>query len=381
LKNKTLTKKSNEHRPQAAEHRFQEANDKSPVQNKVMAREVLHPRTERQRRIRVNEPIIRLASAEDVPLIRQLAVRCYGYTQERLLYDVDSFQQSLNTGKLVSFVITEPKGNIFYHLALKYHTPEVPEMGFAFMDLAYRCAGLSKQVGLTALEYAKAHGADGVFACSVTTHTASQKGMEEIGAFPCGLMMGIAAAGMQSNVPDATDQEKGSTVNQYIPINKAHRTIYLPAWHHGIATDIYGWMDLPRTVALGSGGTFSDSSAKLSVLRLEPDLNVAFILVDAIGQDVATAIDDARRCCQRLAMNAVYVFIPTGTPDAPSLVEECEHMGFFFAGLMPLIHDGEDRIILQWLAQDLDEDRIRMHGDKVRHLCHYVFQERKRVAP
>lgn len=381
LRIKTLSKKPNEHRRQTAGHRFQEAKEEYPLQDNTMPQGVLNSRTERQRRISVSEPVIRLATGEDVPLIRQLAVRCYGYTQEQLLYDVDSFQQSMNTGELVSFVITEPRGEIFYHLALKYHTPEVPEMGFAFMDLAYRCAGLSKRVGLAALEYAKAHGAEGVFACSVTTHTASQKGMEDIGAFPCGLMMGIAATGMQSNVPDATAQEKGSTLNQYIPIDKTHRTIYLPARHHGIAADIYGWMDLPRTVLQGPGGAFPGSSPKLNVLRLGPELNVAFIVVNAVGEGIVAAIDDARRHCQKQAMNAVYAFIPTGIPEAPTLVEACEHMGFFFAGLMPHIHDGDDRIILQWLALDLDEGMIRMHGDRIRHLCRYVFQERKRVEP
>ncbi|WP_027721174.1 hypothetical protein [Maridesulfovibrio zosterae] len=60
-------------------------------------------------------------------------------------------------------------------------------------------------------------------------------------------------------------------------------------------------------------------------------------------------------------------------------VEEFEKIGFSFAGVMPHIHNGSDRITLQWLDVRLDMAAIRTYGDKTKEVFDYIKTELERV--
>ncbi|QGY43172.1 GNAT family N-acetyltransferase [Maribellus comscasis] len=328
-----------------------------------------------QTRIRVKDYEIRRANKDNISDIVRLAWKCYGYTQEELLYDADSLAHQLNAEELVSFVVINKDDEaLIAHLALKYHDKNVPEMGLAFIDPTYRCPGVMVELGSAAKQYAESQGADGIFDCAVTTHTVSQKELQEIGARPCTLMMGIAASGMQANMTGTNAQTKGTTVNHYNAFKYQDETVYSTEKHKDMIQSIYNWMEMPRVFgepAIAAPGEKSE----VFLVPLSESLNVAFIIVGQIGKETASEIIQNMHKCIMQKMDACYVFMSMQHPYSPVVVEECEKAGFSFCGIMPHIHNGEDRVMLQKVNVKLDKESIRVYSDESRELLDYVFDQ------
>ncbi len=328
-----------------------------------------------QTRIRVQDYKIRRATRDDISDIVRLAWKCYGYTQEELLYDAENLEHQLNAEELVSFVVINDEDKaLIAHLALKYHDKNVPEMGLAFIDPTYRCPGVMVELGNEAKLYAKAQGADGVFDCAVTTHTVSQKELQEIGARPCTLMMGIAASGMQANMTGTNAQTKGTTVNHYNAFKYDVQTVYSTDKHKGMIQSIYNWMEMPRVFGETAMVAPTEKS-QVFLVPLSESLNVAFIIVGQIGKETPSEIIHYMNQCMIEKMDACYIFMSMQHPYSPVVVEECEKAGFSFCGIMPHIHNGEDRILLQKVNVKLDKESIRVYSDQSRELLQYVYDQ------
>lgn len=340
------------------------------------------PRPGGKKRTSVKDPLIRFVRrAEDMAEVCRLAWRCYGFTHEELLYDPALLSEKVRRGEFASVIgIDRESGAIIGHEGLKYHDPGVgvPELSLAFMDPAYRSPELPREMTRRLFERAEQEGCRGVFDCSVTTHTFSQKGLHGIGARPCGLMLGIAAAGMQTKELRTTRQEKGSVINHYYPFDRSPETVFLPARHQAMAGYIYRWLDMPREF----GAEREESPAGPSSVDLfhMPDaLNTSIITVRAIGEETEGEVRSLLNACRRERRDAVYAFLPACDPAAPGLAEACERLGFFFAGVMPHIHDSGDRLLMQFLDIPLDMDAVKVFGEMGATLFDYVRAERERV--
>jgi anti-sigma regulatory factor (Ser/Thr protein kinase) len=339
------------------------------------------PVRRREKRPTVTDPEIRLARVEDLSEVCRLAWRCYGFTQEELLYDLEALTHKVKTGEFKSVIAVVPEsGALIGHAGFKYHDPavKVPELGLAFVDPAYRSPGLPLKMASFLFDTATAEGDRGIFDCSVTTHTFSQKGMQEMGSRPCCLMLGIAASGMQARELATSKQEKGSVMNHYFAIDRLPKTIFIPERHRAMADDIYRWMEVPREFGAYENQP-PEGESSVSVFSLPDELNVAFIVVHTTGKDSEKEVSEGLQQCRAERKDAVYIFLPADVPASPFLVEQCEKMGFSFAGVMPHIHDGQDRVLLQLVDIPIDFDAIRIYGDMSRQLKSYVMSEHERV--
>ncbi len=336
----------------------------------------------RPKRETVKNSITRLARREELSDVCRLAWKCYGYTQENFLYDGEALTRKFDSGEFKSMVTIDTDRDIIVgHIGLKYHDPAVTvsEVGLSFTDPAYRCPGVTKQFGEIARTVARENGDSGVFDCSVTTHPYSQKAMQEyFGSSPCGLVLGIAASGMEARKLATTTQIKGSTINHYYAFDRSPETVYIPQQHQEMVRAIYQWMHVPRE--FGSvNEVLSSEKASTSITDLPDELNVSFIIARTIGETSLSEIKEAFQQCKDNRKDAIYAMLPIDVPSSPSLVEELEKLGFSFAGVMPHIHDGRDRITLQWVSLKLDMDAIRIYGDKARTIFNYVTAELERV--
>jgi hypothetical protein len=335
-----------------------------------------------RKRPTVKDPIIRQPTADEIAEICRLAWRCYGFTQEDFLYDLELLTKKYESGELKSVVAFDSaSGNMIGHVGLKYHDPKVkvPELAFAFLDPTYRCSGLSIKMAVEVFELSRTNGDLGVFDCAVTTHVFSQKATQEyFGARPCNMLMGIAASGMQVKELATSSQNKGSVLSSYYAFDRSPRKVYPLSRHLEMITEIYEWIELPRE--FGTPDTslpMGDSS--VSVFPLPDELNVAFVIVHTIGENTVKEVADGLQQCKEDRRDAVYAFLPLGVASSPYLVEECEKLGFSFAGIMPHIHDGDDRILMQRVDIPLDMEAIRIYGDMGRKLFEYIKAEKKRA--
>ncbi len=328
------------------------------------------------------EAVIRLTNPDELNEVIRLAWKCYGYTQEEILYDIDTFTQKIEDGELISIVALDPDRNaIMGHIGLKHHDPlvKVPELGLAFVDPAYRNSGLALSLGKKALDIAKETNCSGMFDCSVTTHPFSQQGMHTLGSRPCGLFMGIAAAGLQARQLATSTQEKGSVVNHYYAFDRSPRTVFVPAHHQDMVNDIYGWLELPRLFEPGDP-TPAKGPSSISVFPMPAEHNAAFIIVHTIGKDTASEVATALADCKRKRMDAVYSFLPLESSHLPLLVDQLEKTGLSFAGIMPHIHNGEDRLLMQYINIPINHEAIKLYGDMTPKLFTYILGEQDRIG-
>lgn len=120
-------------------------------------------------------------------------------------------------------------------------------------------------------------------------------------------------------------------------------------------------------------------TSSISLFSLPDELNVAFIVVHSIGADTVEEIAESLQQCRARRMDAVYAFLPSDVASSPYIVEQCEKRVFFFAGVMPHVHAGQDRILIQYVDIPIDLDAIRIYGDMSRQLKSYVIGEQDRV--
>lgn len=335
------------------------------------------------RRALVENVVVRPATRDDLGEIRRLAWKCYGYTQEELLYDFDLLTEKFLAGDYRPFVAFDADGGeMIAHAAFKYHdrASGVPELGLGFIDPARRSPGLSARITGAMLDASREAGDRGVFDCSVTTHVASQRIMQEYcGSAPCALLMGIAPAGMQVKYLPVTKQEKGTVLNHYKAFDTSAATVYPSPRHREMTAEIYEWIGLPRTFGEPDAASPPAGESSVSVFPLPEELNISFVVVHRIGEATAREVAAAARRCRRERKDAVYAFLPLGVESSPHMVEQCERIGFSFAGVMPHVHDGDDRILMQRVDVPLDAGKIMIYGERARRLFSYVVEEQRRI--
>ena len=343
--------------------------------------ELLNPPVDRARRRTAVNPQVLLAREEDVPGVCRLAWRCYNYTQDSVLYIPDKLQHKLRSGEIVMFIAKSGDGSggseeIIYHLALKYADPalRVPEVGYAFSDPGWRCGDLTAQMGEAAYAHAKTCGDRGVFSRCISNHIYSQRGTQQLGSYPCSVHYGIAPEGMSHKVPGATAQEKGSTVNFYLAFDRSPDTVYIPPQHQEMVRKIYGWLELPREFGQVAG-EIAPGKSEVVYEPLSQEYRAAHIIVTQIGPDTFGEIMHYRKQALQEKLDATYLFLPADNPATPELVRLAEEEGYSFAGIMPHIHGGSDRLLMQQLNITLDLDKILAYGTEGQELAAYVRAE------
>lgn len=340
------------------------------------------PVTRATARITVTEPVIRMAGLEDAAQISRLAWRCYGYTQMDLLYDPDAMRKRMEQHELLSVVALDPQSDTMIgHIGLKYSDAltTVPELGMAFLDPGFRCPRLMQKMSALLLALSRQAGNRGIYASAVTNHIYSQKDLAEyVGSRPCGIFLGFAPSGMQVKELRSHAQDKGSVVNHFLAFDRSAVPVHVPERHLSLVQEIYGWLELPREY-VSAPVKAAEGKTLLLLPPLPPELNAVIIEVRAIGADAIAQIKAAYQQCRRERKDATYLFLPAADPGLPALVPACEEMGFFFSGIMPHIHDGGDRFILQRVDIELDYKKVALYGEQAQRLMSYILSEKSRM--
>lgn len=345
--------------------------------------ELLNPPVDRTRRRTAINPQISVARDEDIPGICRLAWRCYNYTQDSTLYNPDKLREKMRSGEIVMYIAKnggneagEEGNEIIYHLALKYDDPalRVPEIGYAFADPGWRCGDLTSQIGKVVYNHARETGSRGVFSRCISNHIHSQRGTYQLGSFPCSLHYAIAPDGISHKVPGATVQEKVSTVNYYLAFDRSAATAFIPPKHQEMVRKIYGWLELPREFGAGFPEIAPGESSVIFEL-LPEEYRAAYIIVERIGPDTPGEIVRYRKRALSEKLDVTYLFLPADNPNTPAVAIAAEEAGYSFAGIMPHVHAGSDRLIMQQLNIALDLDKVLAYGDEGQELSAYVRSE------
>ncbi|MFC1904492.1 GNAT family N-acetyltransferase [Chloroflexota bacterium] len=324
---------------------------------------------------------IRLMEPDDSVDLARCVYRCYGYTYANSdVYFPDKVRELLKSGLLISHVALDPDGDVIGHLAIRKEYPEAKtgERGQAVVDPRYRGHGLLKKLVSYSVAHAKYMGMYGTYGEAVTVHTYSQKAALSIGARETGVLLGFIPATMLfRKIQEEHRQQRQAAILFYTRINEEPwRDVYPPFHHQAILRRIYERNNFKRNImnALDVKEQADVSPTSQVDIKVQTEANWAFMFVAQYGADLEELVKFRLRelCLRRI--DCIYIDLPLSHPSTQKFCASLEMLGFFFAGVIPEMSEG-DVLRLQYLNNvDIDQDNIQIASDFGKELLDYVTE-------
>jgi anti-sigma regulatory factor (Ser/Thr protein kinase) len=322
----------------------------------------------KRRALDIDKLAVRFPTEDDLSLIRKLAWRSCGYEHASLFYDMGKLREMLAGRLYLPVIAVDPaSGEAVYHAALSLNKPDdaVSVQGMEFSDPDILCPALPRKGTLILHEIARRRGFDGVCVNVPASSIAAQRNALELpGAAPCAVLMTGASGSFFSA------KTKSLAIVHYCTLNRVPATVYFPKRHADIATQIYNWIGLPRTVK--TGGESPIPKASDIECERNPDAKYAAICVKNIGMDCVERVHSLLNSARGAGSEVVTVRLALDSPSSPDVADWCEKVGLSFAGIVPAFFNSRDALVMQWIGTPLDMNAAKPFGDKNKKLFVYV---------
>ena len=323
---------------------------------------------------------IRPMTADDVVGVARLFYRTYGYTvaYAPVVYEPERLAELVTSGQHLATVAVSPDGRIVGHLASEVRHPGATtgKIGLLAVDPLYRRHKLSLRIGFAHVARLLELGFVGQYTEAVTVHLGSQKAALRGGAHEVGLLLAAQSNELDFRGFDADEQARKALMLFYGSFGTTpQRTVYVPPTYREVIEKIYTTGNLPRTVH--SEFERSPQTAAQSTLRLNlrHETGVAFVVVDAYGEDFLSVLQQQVRQLQINRYELILVVLPLGEPATSHYGSGLQEMGLSFAGIYPEYEDG-DVLVLQNLNNvDLKPDEIEVASDLGAYLRDVVLRD------
>jgi hypothetical protein len=318
----------------------------------------------------------RLAPA-DAPGVTRLVETVYGPTYyPRDLYLPEEIVRLNEAGQLISAVAVDPTGEVIGHYGLERpHLGAVAEASDAIVACQCRHHHLMERMRVLLSREANRLGLTGLVGYPVTNHLFSQMAEDRVGAYPCGVALGLWPRSFH-NMPEALPQRM-SFVIYFKYLQPADRVLHVGTCHGDMLGQIYQQFGIPVCQCETAP---ADGPGEVA-LHHEPEVQTGTIRVRRTGVDTAAAVREARqKLCDGFGARAITLELPLAQPGTADICRAAETEGFFFSGLGPAFGDDGDVLLLQWLAEDVDPSLVQIENPFARELLAYVEQERVRVT-
>jgi anti-sigma regulatory factor (Ser/Thr protein kinase)/GNAT superfamily N-acetyltransferase len=326
---------------------------------------------------------IRLMMPDDSVDLARCVYRCYGYTYANGdVYFPDKVREFLESGLLISHVALSPNDQIIGHIAIRKESPDalIGERGQAVVDPRYRGHGLLNKLISASVENARNIGMYGTYGEAVTVHTYSQKAALSIGARETGILLGFTPATMLfKKIQEEDRQQRQAAVLVYTRVNdEPWRDVYPPLHHQAVIRHIYERNNFRRNImnALDVKEPADVPPSSQVDVKVQTEASRAFMLVTQYGADLEELVKFRLHelCLRRI--DCIYIDLPLSHPATPKFCASLEMLGFFFAGVIPEMSEG-DVLRLQYLNNvDFDLDNIQIASDFGKELLGYVVKAR-----
>ncbi len=326
----------------------------------------------------------RLMNEKDAVPMARCMYRSYGYSYGNdFVYYPEQVVELIKSKLLHSCVVLNPQGELVGHLAMLLDTPhaKVGETGMAVVDPRYRGHGIFKKSKLFLVDYAKKRGMAGIYSEAVAVHPYTQKGNISLGAHETGFLIGFTPSTMFFKKIESQQRTKRqTTVLFYLKLKDKERTVYLPFHHKAMITKIYHTNELSRIAGKANeSDLYKDIDERSQVdVKVQTEPGRAFMRVSRFGEDIVELISFRLRelCLQKI--DCIYLDLPLTHPMTQKICAPLEMKGFFFAGIIPEMFDG-DVLRLQYLNNvDIDFEKVTVVSDFGKELFDYVVNAHER---
>ncbi len=325
----------------------------------------------------------RLMTEQDAVPMARCMYRSYGYSYGNdFVYYPEKVQELIKSKLLHSCVVFNPEGELIGHLAMMLESPEakIGETGMAVVDPRYRGHGIFKKTKLFLIDYAQKRNMAGIYSEAVAVHPYTQKGNISLGAHETGFLIGFTPSTMFfKKIEKQQRTKRQTTVLFYLTLKDEVKKIYPPFHHKAMIKKIYEMNGLKRKVEKAAHNILDDIPEKSQVdVRVQTEPGRAFMRVSQFGRDVVELIGFRLHelCLQKI--DCIYIDLPLSHPMTQHICAPLEMIGFFFAGIIPEMFDG-DVLRLQYLNNvDIDFEKVTVVSDFGKELFDYVVKAHER---
>lgn len=321
----------------------------------------------------------RLATPEDAEELALLAFRSHDsvFFSEHIYYP-DRVREMLETGEMVSVILTTDDGEMAGHGAMIFYSPaaRTAEMTYAFIDPRYRRHGGTTALVHTILDEAGRRGLTAVYALAVTNHPYSQRPLLREGFGECALLLETSPASNKWNrgKEDASQRISNLAIIKHLA-SPEDDPLYPPPHHRNMIEATYrhlGRAPELRPSPLSSGDVpAGPDTANLAILT---DLKEGWsaIEVATFGTDAAARVAQQLTMARAQGLFAVQLLLPLKDPAMASWTTCFEEQGFFFSGVV-VRDDGSDALLLQHiLSERTDYSCHKVNTEFAQELVDYV---------
>jgi anti-sigma regulatory factor (Ser/Thr protein kinase)/GNAT superfamily N-acetyltransferase len=325
----------------------------------------------------------RLMTEQDAVPMARCMYRSYGYSYGNdFVYYPEKVQELIKSNLLHSCVVFNSEGELIGHLAMMLESPDakIGETGMAVVDPRYRGHGIFKKTKLFLIDYAKKRNMAGIYSEAVAVHPYTQKGNISLGAHETGFLIGFTPSTMFFKKIETQQRTKRqTTVLFYLTLKDEEKMVYPPFHHKAMIKKIYEMNGLKRKLEKAEHNILEDIPEKSQVdVRVQTEPGRAFMRVSQFGKDVVELIGFRLHelCLQKI--DCIYIDLPLSHPMTQQICAPLEMMGFFFAGIIPEMFDG-DVVRLQYLNNvDIDFEKVTVVSDFGNELFDYVVKAHER---
>jgi serine/threonine-protein kinase RsbW len=305
---------------------------------------------------------LRLMSPDDAVGVARCTYAVYGYTlPDDYLYFPDRIREMLHGGLLEVVVGVTADGDVASCLTCEVEHPGAPVgyIGEGLVDPRFRHHGLLEQMLAFVRDRARQRGLLGLYAEAVTVHPYSQRSNLALGCSEVGVQLADEAPSVVFEQMDtAASAARTATVLYYLPTREAPpRTVYPPPHHRAIVERIYAHGRFARRVETADVPA-GPARAALKV-DVFPEWSEAALRVTAYGADLVDQVRARLGELRRRRIDWIGLDVPLSHPAAQPAVPALERLGFFFAGVVPDVADG-DVLRLQYL-NEIEADVASAH--------------------
>ncbi|MGC8602766.1 MAG: GNAT family N-acetyltransferase [Desulfomonilaceae bacterium] len=311
--------------------------------------------------------------------------RVYGYSYgPSYVYYPDRLKSLIESGRLVSVGAFDNEGEIVAHGAMVKQTAEtkIGELISLAVDPRYRGSKLATKVHLHLIEHARDEGMKGLFGEAVTIHPYSQRLCRSLGGLESAIMLGFVPPADYKGISEKGFRKRQMAIVYFFPLERPgpRGQVFAPLNCQDILEKIYVRLGFPREfsakIAVPWGLSCGETALRITVNN---DIMVASIAVDTYCPDTVKIIEFRLRQLIKEGIEYISLDLPLGDPLTPYFAQELELIGFFFAGVIPFLMDG-DALRLQFLnAREVNFDSALIESQFGKELSNYVLTKHQCV--
>ena len=297
-----------------------------------------------------------------------------------LVYDAADFADLVTSGRQISFLAQDAKGELAGHLALAFSAPNrrLVEVSQGIVRPAHRKSGIFARLMERAVDFARDQlHAQAVFGTALTNHAVSQRVLATCGFRDVGLEVDY--------VPRRMLLREGAggpaaTLVQYLELSRQdYAACFLPpscaVWFSRLLDDsaIAG----PRDI---TGATGLDRRASITEFKDMPRFDMARLLVRRAGFDFWKLVGDHEARAEADGRGSFQVLINLGTPQGGAAVELLRGWGYACSGLMPGYLEGGLHVAIMYRNFVVPYfEGVRLHNDAAERLLAAVVTDWQRA--